>query len=119
MGTLIAKNWKKILIIIGAIVLGVLLFYKLTWKPSVIDEYKKSDINIDRDFIDNMKNTTNEVHDKIQDGDDDHLSYNPETGEVRGSRSVIGWIVILGVALVGIMLLDSAMNSSSGDKKKK
>ena len=120
MGNLLIKSWKKIFIVIGVIILAILIFQKITWKPNIIEDYEESDINIQRDVIDGIKGSSKEIRDEIRGDDDEHLSLDTKTGEVRGSRSVIGWIVIFVIVFVAIMLLDSYMQgSSSGGSKKK
>lgn len=120
MENLIVKNWKKIFIVIGAIILAMLLFYKISWKPNVLEGYLNSNINVEKDVIDNIKSSSTTIQDDIRGDDDKNLSLNTKTGEVKGSRSVIGWVVIFVIVFVAIMLLDSYMSgsSSSGAKKK-
>lgn len=112
---MIAKNWKKILYVIGAIILGVLLFYKLTWKPNIIEDYNNSGIEVKSDVIDSIKNTTSDITNNAKE-------YAQETDkdieEKTGSRSVVGWFIIL-IGLVFVILIIDMLMQPKDDKKKK
>lgn len=116
MSNIISKNWKKVLIVAGAVVLAILLFYKISWKPNVIEDYKKSDIAVDRDVIDGIrdtsKNITNDAKEYAEETD-------KEIEEKTGSRSVVGWIIIIVAVAFGILILDMLMQPSDDKKKKK
>ncbi|MBQ9267757.1 MAG: hypothetical protein IJ217_05755 [Clostridia bacterium] len=120
MGKLLKKNWKKILIVLGAVVLVILLYYKVAWKPSVVNDYVRSEINIERDVIDSVKDTASNVSNEVKEGAENLENKANETDEngQKGSRSIVGWGIILGAIIVGILILDAIMQPSS-DKKKK
>ena len=112
MGSLLKKSWKKIVIIIGAVILAFSLYFKIAWKPTVVEDYVNSDIEIERDVIDKIKDTSNDAKKDIKE-------LNESTMEKDGSRSVIGWIIIFGLIVGGILVLDLLMQPNEKDKKKK
>ena len=115
MGDLLVKNWKKILIFAGIVILAILLYCKITWKPNIIEDYRESDIVIERDVIDGIKDTSKDISEDAKENID---KANEEASGKNGSRSIVGWAIILGVAFFAILLLDMLMQPS-GDKKKK
>lgn len=116
MAKLITNNWKKLLIILGAICILILLYQKIVIKPNIVNDYLDSDIYVESDIFDSVQNGAGQISDKVE----DDIANNPVTSESDNTmQNVIKWAVIIGIIFLAIMLLDSLLQGSGDAKSKK
>lgn len=114
MGKFLTKNWQKIFIVLGAIVLAVLLYLKVTIKPSIVEDYIKSDINVETDIVDDINKGSEDLAEDVA----EQIPTDSEIMEDTQKGKIIKWAIIVGGIFVLLMVLDSFMQSSSKEKKK-
>lgn len=118
MKNLLVKKWKKIFIAIGIAIIALVLYDKVAWQPNIVNSYLESDINIKSDVIDEIKGTTKDVTEKIED-----VANNQEnnTGvEIeKASSPMTKWVVVIVVAFIAILILDLILQGGSGSSDKK
>lgn len=123
----ISKNWKNILLIIGAIFLVIDLFFIITTPATVSEDFLKYGPNIESDIFDATETITGEVNDNINESISQENNADKESGEDTGlidkvsestgmSPNLAQGLIIFSIALVGLLILSGIMDGSSASK---
>lgn len=114
----LVKNWKKIFIVLGVIALIIIAYPKVVLQPTVIEDYVNSDINIKSDVFDGIKETTEDVTNKVESsnkGAEEDIGV--EVKEADNSSKT--WIVMIVIAFVALLVLDLILQGGSSKSEKK
>ncbi|MBO5178796.1 MAG: hypothetical protein J6B87_00395 [Clostridia bacterium] len=114
----IANNWKKILIVIGVILIIINVGLKLMQEPNVVTGYIENGPIIEKDMFDKIGDTAEDATGNVKDNPDD---IKDEYGEKTGIDTKFFRIMIItGVIVGGIILFSSLFESDDKkDAKKK
>lgn len=110
----ISKNWKKILIIIGAICIIINIGVKIIQDTNVVTGYIENGPVMEEDIFDKIFGVAEDVTGNVEDNPHDIKDdYGEQTG--IDSRLFRGMIVV-GAIVLGIVII-SSLFEGGGDKK--
>lgn len=114
----LVKNWKKIFIVLGVVALIIIAYPKVVLQPTVVKDYVNSDINIKSDVFDGIKETTEDVTNKVENSNKEaEEDVGVEVKEADNASK--SWIVVIVIAFVALLILDLILQGGSSKSEKK